>query len=63
MNQKQRHAQQIILAHQGIAHLEGVGALFGAEDGAGESQFEEFEKWQARLDEFKEWINSESPIA
>ena len=48
-----------------IAKLISVGEFFGCEDNDADPQYsqKEYEQWSAKIEEFKKWVDEESPIA
>ena len=65
MNQRQRLAMQRTMAREALAKLISVGEFFGCEDNDADPQGsqEEYEQWSAKIEEFKKWVDEESPIA
>lgn len=63
MDQKQRIALQRQKAQEAIGLLKGVTELFGVEDNARVGGEKEYAEWDAKVQEFEEWIFAVSPIA
>jgi hypothetical protein len=53
------------MAREALAKLISVGEFFGCEDNDADPQGsqEEYEQWSAKIEEFKKWVDEESPIA
>lgn len=63
MDQRQRTALQRQKAQEAIGLLKGVTELFGVEDNASADGEKQYAEWDAKVQEFEEWIFAASPIA
>lgn len=64
MKQKERIAMQAILAEEAIAKLMAISRLYGVEEIHDEEQAKaDYEIWRTKVEEFRDWVWHESPIA
>lgn len=63
MDKRQRVAMQRALMREAFGKIDAVAEHFGCEDGAVAGESNDFEEWERKVAEFKDWVWDESPIA
>lgn len=63
MDKRQRIAMQRALIREAFGKIEAATELFGIEDGAVSVDDPTFDEWEAKVQDFQDWVFGKSPIA